>query len=135
MSRLDFQCPVCDAVRFDVEFHGEPHVSCIDCPAEMEVLWSSPSSRRASVHPSERAVVYENPTTGEVRYPPRNDQKAPEGFIRREMCNLSEIHQFEKEKGVRSEIAWFDRGSGRGFDDMPKSRLTPEMVREVLNGR
>jgi hypothetical protein len=135
MSRLDFECPICTVRRFDVEFHGEPHVSCSDCQTEMEVLWSSPSSRRASVHPSERAVVFENPQTGEVKYPPRNDMAPPSGFVRRELSSLQEGRQFAKEHNVKWEISEFDRGSGRGFDtELRASKLTPEMVHAVLNG-
>jgi len=76
----------------------------------------------ASVHESERAVVWRNPQTGEVRYPGRNDAPIPEryqsqGFQRHELGSLAAIHQFEKQQNVRSEIAWYDRGSGRGADE------------------
>jgi hypothetical protein len=67
-------------------------------------------------------VVWENPNTGEVKYPGRNDIQIPDryskqGFVRRELTSLREVERFEKDHNVRSEIAWFDKGSGRGFDD------------------
>jgi len=77
--------------------------------------------------------VWENPSTGEVRYPGRNDQPIPdryarEGFTRRELTSLRDIQRFEKEHNVKSEVAWFDRGSGRGFDDeYRKPKLAPRI--------
>ena len=76
----------------------------------------------AAVHPNERAVLFHNPQTGEVRYPGRNDHPMPaqykqQGYERMELPSLRAIEQFEKQHKVRSEIAWFDRGTGRGFDE------------------
>ena len=90
-----------------------------------------------SVHPSQRAVVYENPKTGQVVYPPRNDQPIPEryrkqGYVRRELGSLRALEKFEKEKGVGSEIAHFDRGSGRGFDDGPAVGEMPKEVYDLV---
>ena len=73
-----------------------------------------------AAHPNERAVVWQNPATGEVRYPGRNDVPIPQryasqGFVRREMPTLRDVHAFESERGVRNEKAWFDNGSGRDF--------------------
>lgn len=70
-----------------------------------------------SAHPSERSVVYRNPRTGQVAYPPRNDQPMPQvyaqaGYERHEMPSLRDIERLEKQDNVRSEVAWFDRGSG-----------------------
>lgn len=74
----------------------------------------------ASFGASEHAVVWENPATGEVRYPGRNDAPIPalyagQGFQRKEFTSLRELQSFENRKGVRNESIWFDKGSGRGF--------------------
>jgi hypothetical protein len=45
------------------------------------------------------------------------DRYRQQGFQRKELSSLREIERFEKSHGVGSEVAWFDRGSGRGFDD------------------
>lgn len=93
----------------------------------MEILWS----RRhyvPSFHDKDKVVVWES-STGDVKYPPRNDVPMPErykqqGYQRRELSSLQEIHRFEKQHNVLSEIAWFDR-NGRGHDSevrRPKMR-------------
>jgi hypothetical protein len=40
-----------------------------------------------------------------------------QGYARKELTSLREVERFEKSHGVSSEVAWYDRGSGRGFDD------------------
>lgn len=74
------------------------------------------------MHERERVVVWEHPLTGEVRYPGRNDAPMPAryvtaGFQRKELSSLRQVEQFSKVHKVHSEIAHYDRGSGRGFDD------------------
>lgn len=75
------------------------------------------------IDPKERAVVWKHPVTGKVVYPGRNDRPMPvryreRGYERVEVgASLREVEKFEKEHNVRSEAAWFNRGSGRGFDD------------------
>lgn len=75
----------------------------------------------APAHPKERCVVYMHPESGEVRYPGTNDAPMPklyreQGYVRHELPTLRSIEKFEKEQNVRSEIAWFDSGSGRGHE-------------------
>ena|SRR2546426_12208469 len=94
---------------------------------QFEILWSDPSHRYFAVHPAERVVLWRNPRTGRVAYPGRNNTPMPEryrklGYERVELPNLRSVERFENEShaaghGVRSEIAWFDAGTGRGFDD------------------
>lgn len=62
-------------------------------------------------------VVFINEKTGEPRYPGRSDAVCPPGYRREHLRSLREVERFEKQQGVRSEMAWFDRGSGRGHDD------------------
>lgn len=74
----------------------------------------------ASIHEKERAVVYQHPVTGEVRYPGRNDVPMPalyrkQGFERREFNSLRELDSFTKSRGLVNEAAHFDRGSGRSM--------------------
>jgi len=99
---------------------------CPDCNLELAVgHWpfcphGYPGRQTVAVHPSERAVVWENPGTGQVRYPGRNDAPMParyaaQGFERRELTSLHAVEQFEREKGVRNDKAWHDDGSGRSF--------------------
>ncbi len=70
-----------------------------------------------AVHTSERAVVYRHAGTGNVVYPPRNDQPmhpmyANSGYERVELPSLRDVERLEKQDNVRSDIAWFDRGTG-----------------------
>lgn len=71
---------------------------------------------------AETTVVWRNPQTGEVAYPGQNniampDRYARRGFERTELRSLRQVEQFEKAHGVRNERAWFDKGSGRSFDN------------------
>lgn len=77
-------------------------------------------SMNASVNPRERAVVWEHPGTGEIRYPGRNDTPMPsyysrEGFVRKELRHLSDIRALERRERVASEIGNFD-SNGRSLD-------------------
>lgn len=103
-------------------------MTCTDCGKEYrtgEWPWchgtgehGRPYGRQGgAVHPSERAVVYRHPATGKVVYPPRNDQPmqpvyANAGYERVELPSLRDVEKLEKQDNVRSDIAWFDRGTG-----------------------
>lgn len=63
-------------------------------------------------------VIFINEQTGEPRYPGRNDAVCPPGYRREHLRSLRAVEKFEKEQGVRSEMAWYDKGSGRGHDDL-----------------
>ena len=76
-----------------------------------------------AVHPKERAVVYRHNGTGKVIYPPRNDEPmhpmyANAGYERHELPSLRDVEKLEKQDGVRSDIAWFDNGTGNA-DKLP----------------
>lgn len=73
--------------------------------------------RDASIHATERVVVYENTQTGEVRVPGRGDRPmhpklVKAGYERREYTNLAEIRRLEKRKGYVHEATNYNRGSG-----------------------
>lgn len=66
--------------------------------------------------------MFENPQTGKVSYPGRNDIPLPsrlakEGFVRKEMRSLRQVENFEKSHGVRHEASHYDAGSGRGSEE------------------
>lgn len=101
---------------------------CPDCQFEYRVgAWPFPCGGRghrlgsfyrgpAAVHSKERAVVFRHPKTGQVVYPPRNDQPmhpvyAEQGYERVELPSLRSIENFEKTADVRSEVAWYDHGN------------------------
>jgi hypothetical protein len=117
----DMQCDHCGQIETDMPLRVEGTLhSCMK--GRMEILWRSSAQRDAAVHPRERAAVWVHPTTGEVRYPPRNNVPIParyrqQGFERREISSLRELERFSETHHVRSEAAWYDRGTGRGFDD------------------
>jgi hypothetical protein len=70
-------------------------------------------TRLQAIHPSERAVVYRNARTGEIRYPARNDSPVPPVYARQgyERCELESpqaIRQYEKETGRMHERSHYD---------------------------
>lgn len=96
---------------------------CICRKGRMEIYYGNWGKRNATpVSAKEAAVVYKHPKTGKVIYPGRNDQPMParyqaQGYERVEMRSLRQLEQFSEKNNVRSEAAWYDRGSGRGFED------------------
>lgn len=79
-------------------------------------------NRLSTIHPSERAVVYRNPRTGEVRYPARNDQPIPpvyarQGYVREELSTPRDVAAFERSTGRIHEASWYNNGSGKAERD------------------
>ena len=75
-----------------------------------------------AIHPLERAVVFRNPETGEVRMPARNDTDMPDayrkaGFVREEIMNHQQRRDLEKE-GHFMEAAYYDNGSATADREM-----------------
>jgi len=88
----------------------------------MEILWTTWHKHDAAVHSSERTALMYSAKEKKFSYPGRNDQPVPDrlrkrGYERVEFSSLRSVEQHEKQTGTRSEIAWFDRGSGRSFDE------------------
>lgn len=72
------------------------------------------------VHESEAIMVWQNPATGEVRYPDRNDRPMPEryrqqGFERRTLKTLREADSFCGSHRLVNHKLHYD-GSGRSYD-------------------
>lgn len=119
---LDYRCPKCDEIVVDTTFRTTPnHV--LHWPCRTEMVWHPTARRRSHAEWQDRdaIVVYEDPRTGKVFYPGRNDEPMPAryrkaGYVRKEMRSMQAVQKFEKEHGVRSEVAWFDR-NGRGHDN------------------
>lgn len=142
-SLLDLTCPSCGTVESN---HFFPCADTIDeqmpqcnCGQRMEIKWTRTEQRGLAWHPLDTVLVYENPATGEVCYPGRNDKGMPEryrkeGYQPRQLRSLREVEQFEREHSVRSEVAWFDKGTGRGFDTTNEERKWPDrkMPRNLL---
>jgi hypothetical protein len=90
--------------------------------------------KNASIHASERAVVYYNPETGEHRTPPRSDQPVPEvyaaqGFERREIHSMIE---WEREAGVVHEATNFHPGNEDTPLDPRDTNKCPTEVKQAL---
>lgn len=113
-------------------------VTCSNCGQEIRIgSWpfcpdhGFPLRRQCgAAHPKERAVIYRGPN-GQVSFPMRNDLPMPEnlqkwGYVREELPSLQDVRRIEREAGVQSEIAEFDRGSGRADyePETPKIDMT-----------
>lgn len=118
MPRHDLVCDKCGSIRLDFSSTSFDSLTHELCGGTFEILWTASHPRDAVASATERTVVWENPLTGEVRYPGRNDAPIParyrdQGYVRRELSSLREVEKFEKSHGVRNQAAWYDRGSGR----------------------
>lgn len=118
----DLQCSKCGKTRLncDASVDGSTHMP--NCYGKWEILWQSTSARDAAVHSKERTALLYSPKERKWQYPATNDQPVPDrlrkrGYERVEFSSLRSIEQHEKRTGTRSEKAWFDSGSGRGFDE------------------
>jgi hypothetical protein len=93
-----------------------------DCKGHGHTLSRSFSSG-SKVHSSERAVIYRNPQTGEVRVPGRADRPIhpkyqAAGFTERvELDSGPKIRKFEKETGLIHESSNYDSGSATAEHD------------------
>lgn len=91
--------------------------------------------KHASVHVSERAVVYYNPATGEHRTPPRADTPMPAvyagSFERREIMNMG---AWEKESGTVHEATSYNPGN-EPMESAPEKpvQIRPEAKRALVD--
>lgn len=90
----------------------------------MEQDWWTPSSHQPSTVwcKAETAVVHrriDGQGSSEVplyRFPMKTDAPLPQGYERVEVRSDRDMARVEREAGVRSEVRWYDRGSGRGHE-------------------
>jgi hypothetical protein len=66
-----------------------------------------------AIHAKDRAVIYRNPLTGEVRTPARNDMPMPEqyvkqGYVREELPDIRAVRAYEKQSGKLHEESHYD---------------------------
>lgn len=112
------------------------HTPCPECGLYLEIgdwPWCPHESLLKShhtVHPDERVVVFENPATGEIRYPGRNDVPVPDryakqGFVRKELPTLRAVEQFERKHGVRNDKMHYNEGNSADQEKpTPPKRLS-----------
>ena len=120
-----------DLVCDDCEMHFPNHLFArisdvahprihIPCGGNLSITYPSGiRSIPSQWHPKDAVVVFEDPKTGEVVYPGRNDVPMPEryasrGFERKEMRNLRDVEKFERKHKVVNAAMHFD--SDRGLD-------------------
>lgn len=116
MPLHDVQCTLCGAIIENYYASPWPPSLLHEDGGELQILWSN-ASGIAAVHPRERVVVWRNPRTGQVAYPPSNTAEMParyrqQGYERIEMEHASEVEKFEKEQGVTNEKLWYNSGNG-----------------------
>ena len=125
----DFQCSKCGEIKQDqdAQLSGATHYSkgpdsFKQCFGKWEILWTATSKRDAAVHSSERTALLYSAKERKWQYPATNNTPVPDrlkrrGYERVEFSSLKSVEQHEKQTGTRSEMAWFDKGRGRGFDE------------------
>lgn len=114
---MDYDCASCGFQIRDKFFMEVPDVHpCPQCGAAMDRAWYVLRRERTQWDDASAVVVFRD-REGKIRYPGRNDVPTPADCERVVMRSLREVESFEKQHGVRSEMAWYDKGSGRGFDD------------------
>jgi hypothetical protein len=114
-------CPACET-EHDVVCRERDHVLCTRCGIELEQHWWKRRTQANTQWAEADAVVVFKKPDGTFSYPAVNTKPTPEGCERIVMRSLREVERHEREAGVLSEIAHFDRGSGNGHDtkDLPR---------------
>lgn len=118
----DMVCSACGQIKKNLHLENNGR-RCPQCrKGHMEILWSTHYQRDAAVHTSERTALFYSAKEKKFSYPGRNDQPVPgrlkkRGYERVEFPSLRAIEQHERQTNTRSERAWFDKGSGRSFDE------------------
>ena len=114
---LDLDCAACGHQIRDQFFMEVPDVyPCPQCGAPMDRAWYLVRRERTQWHESEEVVVFRKPD-GSFSFPARNDKPCPQGWERISARSDRELARIEKMTHSSSERRWFDKGSGRGFDD------------------
>ncbi len=119
---LDYDCHSCGFEIRDKFFMEVPDVHpCPQCGAAMDRAWYVLRRERTQWDASEAVVVFRKPD-GTFSYPARNDKPCPQGWERIEARSDREVAAIERMTSTRNEARWFDRGTGRGFDDQFRGR-------------
>ena len=117
MPYHDVECTKCGQIIKNYYLSSWPPSILHEDGGELIILWQSDSPHDASAHPLDRTVIYRNPRTGEVAYPPTNNETMPSryrraGYVREEFEHIRDLERFEKEKGVTNEKLWYNNGNG-----------------------
>ena len=117
----DLSCtnPKCSHIESNALIVSGRIKRCPRCRSRREIVYVSVRSRRATVHPSERAVVWMNRATGSVATPPLNNVPMParyanSGYERVEFESLHSLDRYCKERKLVNAKASFDNS---GNDD------------------
>ncbi len=111
--------PKCSHVESNAFVVGGRIKRCPRCHSKREIVYSTARRRNATVHPSERAVVWMNRATGSVATPPLNNVPMPlrysaNGYERVEFESLHSLDRYCKERKLVNAKASFDNS---GNDD------------------
>ena len=120
MSLGPFTCPQCEepvrTLYYDKVLPGGCCRECLDYArghgVDKPVQWSDKSS----------VLVFENPKTGQVSYPGRNDRPMPEkyvkaGFRPKRMKHLHEVDSLTRKTGTVNQAMHFDEHTLPPCDD------------------
>ena len=113
---VDWSC-TCGHEEIDAFVEHDATRACPKCHHAMEQVWWRTRQKPGDWDDSTAVLVFKD-ADGKVRYPGRTDAPCPAGYEPVRLRSLRAVENFEREHGVRSEMAWFDKGSGRGHDDM-----------------
>lgn len=118
----DFICRTCKEVKVDVVISlKEVELGSFpSCHGNMEILFRNSSPIAGTWSEKDKVVIYQNPETGQIAYPGRNDVPMParyakRGFQEKELRSLAQVTAFEKKHKVVNEAMHFD-SNGRGFE-------------------
>lgn len=107
-------CPACNR-ETDRVCRENDTVLCT-CGTSMEQHWWKRTTRDNTQWDEKDAVVVFKKLDGSYSYPAINTKPTPPGCERIVMRSLREVEAHERRANVRSEIAWFDRGTANGHD-------------------
>lgn len=119
MPVYEYECTACQQLyEAYVRGNSELELQCPTCGSTGKTMqFSAFATKNVAIHESERPVVYRNPRTGDIRYPPTanmpmNPKYAAQGYVREFAFNTpQERNEFEAKTGKLHERSHYDPGS------------------------
>lgn len=134
MPLREYHCPQCERSFECLVRTSDAPPKCTHCgSSNLELKYSRFATSNTAIHKSERPIIFRNPRTGEMRFPPRDDaplhpKYAAQGFERVEaFTTFGERDAFEKSTGRVHERTHYDPGSASAERDL----APPDNSREV----
>ena len=115
---VDIVCrnEACGFVELNVQVEEDATVSCKVCHELAEQKWWGTPTHNAEWSDRDAVVIFRKPD-GTYSFPARNDKPTPPGWERLTAKSDRQVARLEQMTNTLHQDRWYEKGSGRGFDD------------------